>query len=172
MRLIIQTYLGSKTIDTCVKRYKELGYEPEIFIGKSIIEDNIPSNKICFINMKDIFNSIDFDDDICMSQDDVYLNEKIQIENKDKINWLGYWNITKDFIMGAMLIYYPKNLLQHVRNTFNNKKPFRLDRLIHNYFDFILRHEPITKEIPHCSLIYQEYTKGKKTIRSHKYMLK
>ena len=171
MRIIIMTYDGSTTIDRCIERYQELGYDPEIFVGKSIVKDCIPFNEICFRNYTDLLNSIDFDDDICISEDDVYLTEKIEIEKKDEINWLGYWNTTKNFIMGTMLLYFPKELLAHVYRQFNNKQACHLDYFIHKYFQYELRHKPITKELPHNSIILEQYTKGKKSIRTHQYML-
>ena len=137
MKIYIITYKESTTIDECVARYKELGYNPIIFMGKSIKKDNIPYNHVMFINYLDLFNSLNYDDDICISEDDVYLKEKIIIKDKNQINWLGYWNITKTFIMGSMLLYYPT---------------------------------PICLEIKHQSVILEEYTKGKETIRTHKYI--
>ena len=172
MRIIIITYEGSTTIDKCVERYKELGYDPEIFVGKSIVKDCIPFNRIMFTNYTNLLSSINYDDDICISEDDVYLTEKIEIEKKDIINWLGYVNITKHYIMGAMLLYFPKELLAHVYRQFNNKQACHLDYFIRKYFQFELRHKPIIKELPHNSIILEQYTKGKKSIRTHEYMFK
>lgn len=171
MRIIIITYDGSTTIDKCIERYQELGYDPEIFEGKSVVKDCIPFNEICFRNYTELLNLIDFDDDVCISEDDVYLTEKIEIEKKHKINWLGYWNTTKTRIMGSMLLYFPKDLLGHVSRQFNNKQACHLDYFIRKYFQYELRPTPITKELPHNSIILEQYTKGIKSIRTHKYML-
>ncbi len=70
MRILIQTYHGSKTINRCVERYKELGYDPELIMGKCIIKDNISPNHICYINWMDIFNTIEYNEDLCINQDD------------------------------------------------------------------------------------------------------
>jgi len=171
MKIFIITYPESKTIDKCVNRYKEFGYDPIIFMGKSVVKDYIPSNTICFINMIDLLDTIDMSEDICISEDDVWLNEKIEIEKPNDINWLGYWNVTKSFIMGAMLIYYPKDCLPHIKRQFNSKIPQHLDRFIFKYFEYILRDKPICLEIPHESIILEQYSKGKKSIRNHKYVL-
>ena len=173
MKIYIITYKESTTIDDCVERYKELGYNPIIFMGKSIKDDNIPFNTISYINYLDLFNSISNnigDDDICISEDDVYLKEKIIIKDKNQINWLGYWNVTKSFIMGCMLLYYPKEYLQHVKRQLNAKQPQHLDGFLHKYLDYILRPTTICLEIKHHSVILEEFTKGKKTIRNHKYI--
>ncbi len=74
--------------------------------------------------------------------------------------------------MGAMLLYFPKDLLADVSSMFNVMKPSRLDYFIYNYLDYELRHKPITKEIAHHSIILEHYSKGKKSIRNHKFMLK
>jgi len=170
MKIYIITYKESTTINECVARYKELGYNPIIFMGKSIKKDNIPYNHVMFINYLDLFNSLNYDDDICISEDDVYLKEKIIIKDKDQINWLGYWNITKSYTMGSMLLYYPKEYLQHVKRQLNGKQPQHLDSFLHKYLDYILRPTPICLEIKHHSVILEEYTKGKESIRTHKYI--
>ena len=91
MKLYIITYKGSTTIDKCVERYKELGYDPLIFQGKSIVEDNIPSSKVAYINYRTLLNEIDYDSDILISEDDAYLNEKIVMETKGCV--IYYWTL-------------------------------------------------------------------------------
>ena len=234
MKIYIITYDGSTTIKKCLARYKELGYDPIIFMGKSIIKDKIKSNIICYKNYTNLLNSLDKTEDIIISEDDVWLNEKIDITtlensgeinwigywnktekqilgsmliyfpqkilqhllnsidkkddiiiseddawiikkiniiNKDEINWLGYWKKTTKQTLGSMLIYYPQSKLQHVSRQFNAKQPQHLDSFINKYLDFIIRPTPITREIQHNSIILEQYSKGTKTIRTHKYML-
>ena len=171
MKIYIMTYPGSTTINKCVDRYKELGYDPIVFMGKCVKNDNVPSNTVMFVNMINLLDSIHLTEDIIVSEDDVYLNEKIEVKNKDIINWLGYWNVTKHFIMGAMLLYYPVDCLPHVKRQFKSKLPQHLDGFIHKYFQYELRDKPICLEIPHKSIILEQYSKGTKSIRTHKYML-
>ena len=171
MKLYIITYEGSTTIKKCVARYKALGYDPIIFMGKSIIKDKISYNTICYINYTNLLNSIDKKDDIIISEDDAWIIKKINIINKDEINWLGYWKKTTKQTLGSMLIYYPQSKLQHVSRQFNAKQPQHLDSFINKYLDFIIRPTPITREIQHNSIILEQYSKGTKTIRTHKYML-
>ena len=159
MKIYIITYDGSTTIKKCVARYKELGYDPIIFMGKSIIKDKIKSNIICYKNYTNLLNSLDKTEDIIISEDDVWLNEKIDIINKHEINWIGYWNKTE-------------KQLQHVARQFNAKQPQHLDSFINNYLDFIIRPTPITQEIQHHSIILEQYSKGKRNVRTHKYILK
>jgi len=172
MKLYIITYKGSTTIKRCRDRYIELGYNPIIFMGKSIIDDNIPYNTVMYRNYTDLLNSLDKTEDILISEDDVYLNEKIEIKNSNKINWLGYWSHTEKQTLGCMLLYYPSNTLPHVARQFNGKMPQHADCFIYKYLDFVVRPTPITHEIPHNSIILEQYSKGKDTVRKHNYMFK
>ena len=167
MKLYIITFEGSTTIDKCVERYKELGYDPIIFQGKSIVKDKIPSSKVAYINYRTLLNEIEPDSDILISEDDAYLNEKIVIENTKEINWLGYWRFpTKTLgVVGSMLLYFPKKKIENISHIFNTCKPVHVDMFLDRSFDFILRPKTITKEIEHYSLI------GKK-IRKHKNVIK
>ena len=162
MKLYIITFDGSTTLDNCVKRYKELGYEPLIFRGKSIVKDNIPSSKVCYINYRTLLNEIAPDSDILISEDDAYLNEKIVIENTKEINWLGYWNISKSLgVVGSTLLYFPKNKIEDLSHLLNTSKPVHLDMFINRRLKFITRPKTITKEIAHYSLVVNK-------IRNHK----
>lgn len=172
MKLFIITHEGSTTIKRCRDRYIELGYNPIIFMGKSIVKDCISYNTVMYRNYTDLLNSLDKKEDILISEDDVYLNEKIEIDDSSEINWLGYWNHTENQTLGSMLLYFPSNILQHVARQFNAKQPQHIDRFMNKYLDFIVRPTPITQEIPHHSVILEQYSKGKETVRNHKYMFK
>tara|TARA_R110002126_G_scaffold30583_1_gene99713 strand:+ start:187 stop:690 length:504 start_codon:yes stop_codon:yes gene_type:complete len=166
MKLYIITFEGSTTIDKCVERYKELGYDPIIYQGKSIVKDNIPSSKVAYINYRTLLNEIDYNSDILISEDDAYLNEKIVIENTKEINWLGYWAVRKTLgVMGGMLLYFPKNKIENISHLLNTSKPVHLDMFLDRFLDFILRPKTITKEIEHYSLIVKKIRKHKNVIK-------
>lgn len=166
MKLYILTYKGSTTIDKCVERYKELGYDPIIYQGKSIVEDNIPSSKVVYINYRTLLNEIDYDSDILISEDDVYLNEKIVMENPNKINWLGYCAVKKTLgVVGAMLLYFPKDTLEDLSHSLNSSRPVHVDMFLDRSLVFITRPKTITKEIEHYSLIAKKTRKHKNVIK-------
>lgn len=165
MKLYILTYKGSTTIDKCVERYKELGYDPIIYQGKSIVEDNIPSSKVVYINYRTLLNEIDYDSDILISEDDVYLNEKIVMENPNKINWLGYWALRNKGVVGSMLLYFPKDTLVDLSHSLNSSRPVHLDMFLYGSLVFITRPKTITKEIEHYSLIAKKTRKHKNVIK-------
>ena len=82
MKIYIITHKYSTTLKKCLARYKELGYNPIIYNGLNITEDKIEKSQVCYLNYLKLLENDDCaDDDIIISEDDVYLNEKIEIKN-------------------------------------------------------------------------------------------
>tara|TARA_R110000850_G_C9641207_1_gene433307 strand:- start:52 stop:549 length:498 start_codon:yes stop_codon:yes gene_type:complete len=153
MKIYLITHKESTTITQSLNRYKELGYEPIIHNGLNINEDLIDKNQVCYLNFLNVLEKDNGEEDIIISEDDVYLNEKIEILNKDKMNWLGFWRHNKTELCGSMVIYIPKQLLPHVIRQFKSKTPCHLDYFLKKYMDCIVRSETICKELQHHSVI-------------------
>ena len=166
MKIYIITHKYSTTLKKCLARYKELGYNPIIYNGLNITEDKIEKSKVCYLNYLKLLENDDCaDDDIIISEDDVYLNEKIEIKNRDELNWLGWWRYNNNELLGSMVIYIPQKLIPHVRRQFKAKDPCHLDYFLRSYLDFIVRPETICKEISHKSLIVDK-------VRKHRHILR
>ena len=167
MKLIIITYDESKTYNDCYNRYKEMGYDPEPFMGLNAIKENINKNHICYINFKNCLKKyIDYDEDILISEDDAYLLRKIDVENKDEINWLGWWGRRSNAItLGSTCLLIGKKKIHELLHKMDNHKPVHLDYYFNKYIDTIIVPISYTKEIQHHSIIYDG-------VRSHKNSIK
>lgn len=51
--------------------------------------------------------------------------------DKEKINWLGYVRVLKNYIVGAKCIYFPRVILEDLKK--NIKPNTHIDRMIRNY---------------------------------------
>ena len=161
MNIVIATFESSPTFKTCHDRYKELGYDPIIHNGLKI-KNSIRKNQVCYLNFLEILKKYD-DKDLIISEDDVWLNDKINIDNKEELNWLGWWRNSETQICGSMVIYIPKRLIPHVRRQFQAKNPGHLDYFLNGYFEFIVSEKPICMELQHKSATLEK-------IRKHKYV--
>ncbi len=167
MKLIIITYDESTTYNDCYKRYKEMGYDPEPFMGLNAIKENINKNHICYINFKNCLKKyINYDGDLLISEDDAYLVRKIDIENKDEINWLGWWGGgLNTHIIGATLLYISNKKIHELLHKMHNHKPVHLDYYFNKYIQTTVSPISYTKEIQHHSIIYGGVRTHKKVIK-------
>jgi hypothetical protein len=169
MLLVITTFDKSLTIDRCLKRYRDLKYKPEVFMGLNAIENNISKNHICYINLKNLLKKyIDYNEDLLISEDDAYLLKWVRIEKKNRreINWLGYWaRKANNDIYGCTLYYIPKEKVKELYLKMERRKPIHLDYFFNKYLDKIISNESFTKEIEHYSIIYQGVREHKNVVR-------
>jgi hypothetical protein len=168
MKLIIITYDESKTYNDCYNRYKEMGYDPEPFMGLNAIKENINKTHICYINFKNCLKKyINYDGDLLISEDDAYLVRKIDIENKDEINWLGWvrGGLNAKVTGGTTLLYISKKKIHEILHKMDNNNPVHLDYYFNKYIDTIIAPISYTKEIEHHSIIYGGVRTHKKVIK-------
>jgi len=157
----------------CIAQYNELGYDVNTIEGYNFKNLDCRKSQICYKNFLELFlidcikciASGAVYEGFIYSEDDVYLNEEIIIENKSKINWLGYWRRDKNNKMyGSSVIYIPSEKIKSLYTQMKNHKARHLDY----YFDLhvedkIIRPTPICLEIPHISL-------NTNSERRHKFM--
>lgn len=167
MKLIIITYNKSTTFNYCYQRYKDWGYKPEIFMGQNALENDISKNHICYINLKNLLKKyINYNENLLISEDDAYLLNPVDIENENKINWLGWWGRRSNAeYCGTTLLYIPKKKIKELYLKMDSRIPIHLDY----YFNFYVYpiHKPkksFTKELEHYSIIFGGIRRNRNTL--------
>tara|TARA_R100001369_G_scaffold81502_2_gene112520 strand:+ start:6959 stop:7507 length:549 start_codon:yes stop_codon:yes gene_type:complete len=140
----------------------DLGIEPNniiIILGYDLKNNpQFKKNTICFYNFKDfILPKMLESGRNCYYLEDhtiIYDNPE-KYDKNNKMVWLGFMKRLKDYIVGAHLVYFDKDLIKEMNDEIDLYRPCYIDRLFRNIGEkkgYLQIENSITKIVEHYSL--------------------
>lgn len=146
---------GVLNVDSVIYRNAvEKKFTPKYIKGYSLKENpDIKPNKVMFLNIRDkvlpkLMNMkakgyLIAEDDAIINANASELNTIIKKNGGDKnILWIGYQKIYRrkgeiDYVVGAQMIYVPRNRLREMKSVMDSARPQLYDRFLLNFRDKI-----------------------------------